>query len=101
MTDRPTSATITYDPAVDAIYLAFAAGISARTVEIATTIALDYAADGTLLGLELLGATKPRPTPLPAPPPLRRPAPQPPQVGTKGTTGLELPPPRRRPTRSR
>jgi uncharacterized protein YuzE len=53
------AATITFDASTRVAYVALPARSSprtvARTVEIAPDVLADYAADGTLLGIELVG----------------------------------------------
>jgi uncharacterized protein YuzE len=51
-----------YDKEVDAAYLyleyPIESGAAARTVKASESVALDFASDGHLLGIEILGASK-------------------------------------------
>ncbi|RTH18558.1 hypothetical protein CSW41_05720 [Thermus scotoductus] len=48
---------ITYDPEADALYIAFGEG-PATVEEVGEGIALDWDAEGKLLGIEILDASK-------------------------------------------
>lgn len=49
----------TYDPAVDALYLAARPGVSVdETVELDPRVIVDRGADGIAIGVELLGAVR-------------------------------------------
>ncbi len=47
---------ITYDPAIDALYIEFTA-TEVRTQRVTADIALDFDADGALAGIEILDAS--------------------------------------------
>jgi len=47
---------ITYDPEADALYVSLRTVDHATTREVASGVHLDYADDGRLAGIELLGA---------------------------------------------
>ena len=49
---------VTYDPSVDAAYIRLGRGKVANTTEMSENIILDYDADGRVIGIEILTATK-------------------------------------------
>ena len=48
---------ITYDPEVDALYIAFSDGPRDRQHTVNDDVILDLSADGTVVGMEILDAT--------------------------------------------
>ena len=57
LTRRPKVMRITYDSEVDALYIRFLE-TTATTKHVAEGIAVDYAADGCIAGIEILDALK-------------------------------------------
>ena len=45
---------VTYDPEADAAYISFSSASSARQVQLDDSRVLDYAQDGSLVGVEIL-----------------------------------------------
>ncbi|WP_269716489.1 DUF2283 domain-containing protein [Caulobacter sp. NIBR2454] len=48
----------TYDPQADAAYLRLAKGDVVESAEVSPGVVLDYDAEGRILGIEIIGASK-------------------------------------------
>ena len=49
---------VTYDPSVDALYIRFQSGTASTVYDESKGVALDYDAEGRLMGVEVLDASR-------------------------------------------
>jgi uncharacterized protein YuzE len=49
---------ISYDPKYDVMYIKFAEGKVADTIEVEANVLIDYGEDGEIMGIEILSASR-------------------------------------------